>query len=111
MNLDFSLHDAEIQSVRIGPRREIQLMLALGSARISDGRLPAEATLRIGGIENFGEIRNFFAHFEPAPIARIDRMTVVPGPGASANVALKIDPQGLVRLVCSKLELIPSEIA
>lgn len=87
----------------MGPRREINLSLALGSARISDARLPNEAVLRIGGIENFEQIRAFFMRLGPEPIARIDRIEVAPGPGSSSTITLEVDPQGTVAVVCTKL--------
>lgn len=108
LDFDYSLHDAWIESVTIGPRREINLALALGSARISDKRLPDAATLRIGGIENLEQVRDFFVCLEPEPNARIDCVTVTPRVGPSSTVALALDPQGTVEVVCSKLELIPS---
>ena len=103
---DYSLHDAYIESVTIGPRREIRLSLALGSARISDPRLPNVATFRLGAIANFEEAHAFFARFDPEPIARIDRVSVLKRTGWSSTVALEIDPQGTVEIVCSKLELL-----
>ncbi len=111
LEFDYSLHDASIESVTIGPRREIHLSLALGSARISDERLPDAATLRLGAIENFERVREFFARFEPEPIARIDCVTVLKRTGSSSTVALEIDPQGTVEVVCSRLELIPTATA
>ena len=60
LDFDYSLNDAEVESVTIGPRREVHLTLALGSARISDQRLPDAATLRFGAIDNFEQVREFF---------------------------------------------------
>jgi hypothetical protein len=105
---DYSLHDAWIESVVIGPRREINLVLALGSARISDKRLPDAATLRLGAVENLEQVRAFFARFEPEPIARIDNFTVKKRAGSPSTVTLEIDPQGIVEVVCAKIELIPA---
>ena len=102
-DLDYSLHDAWIESVVIGLRREVALSLALGSARISDPRLPDGAVLRIGGIENFEQIRAFFIRLGPEPIARIDRVEVAPEPGSSSTIKLELDPQGTVAVVCTKL--------
>ena len=107
LGFDHSLHDAWIESVTIGPRREIRLSLALGSARISDPRLPDAATFRLGTIANFEEVHAFFARFEPEPIARIDRVSVLSQSGPSSTVALEIDPQGTIEVECSKLELLP----
>ena len=111
LDFDYSLHDAYIESVTIGPRGEIHLALALGSARISDERLPDEATLRIGAIENFVQVREFFDRLGPEPIARIDRVTVLKQAGSSSIVALEIDPHGIVEIVCSRLELLPPATA
>jgi hypothetical protein len=111
LDFDYSLHDASIESVTIGPRREIRLALNLGSARISDERLPEAATLRIGAIENLEQIREFFVPFEPERIARIDCVTVLKGTGSMSTVVLEIDPLGTVEVVCSKLELIPNAAA
>ena len=107
LGFDYSLHDAWIESVTIGPRREIRLSLALGSARISDPRLPDAATFRLGAIANFEEVHDFFARFEPEPIARIDRVSVLRQTGSSCTIALEIDPQGTIEVVCSRLELLP----
>lgn len=108
LEFDYSLHDAWIESVTIGPRREVCLALGLGSARISDPRLPQAATLRFGAIENFDSVREFFSQFDPEPIERIDGLTVLQRVGSSCVVALEIDPHGTVNVVCSKLELTPT---
>jgi hypothetical protein len=108
LNFDYSLHDASIEAVTIGPRREVRLALALGSARMSDPRLPEAATLRMGAIENFEQVHEFFARFEPDPIARIDRLTVLKRVGSSSALTLEIDPQGTIEVVCSKLDLTPN---
>lgn len=107
MEFDYSLHDAWIERVTIGPRREIRLTLALGSARITDPRLPEAAILRFGAIENFKSVQVFFAQFEPDPVERIDGLTVLHHVGSTFKVALNIDPHGMVNVICSKLELTP----
>ncbi len=109
MDFDHSLHDAWIEAVTLGPRREVRLTLALGSARMSDPRLPDAATLRIGAIENLERVREFFARFEQDPVARIDRLTVQRRVGSASTVTLEFDPQGTVEVVCSKLDLTPSD--
>ena len=104
----YSLHDAEIESISLGPRREVRLTLLLGSARISDPRLPDSAILRLGAIENFDQVREFFARFEPERIGRIDCVALVAESDTSATLALEIDPLGTVQVVCSKIELMPN---
>ena len=111
MHFDYSLHDAWIETVAIGPRREVHLMLALGSARLSDPRLPEVATLRLGAIENFAQVSEFFASFQQDPVARIDRFTIQRQVGSSCTIILEIDPQGTVEVTCSKLELTPNVTA
>ncbi len=107
LEFDYSLHDAWIEHVAVGPRREIRLALVLGSARITDPRLPEAAILRFGAIENFETVRKFFSQFDPDPIERIDGLTVLQHLGSSFTVAINIDPHGMINVVCSKLELTP----
>jgi hypothetical protein len=111
LEFDHSLHDAYIEAVALGPRREVRLTLALGSARMSDPRLPDAAILRMGAIENLERVREFFARFERDPVARIDRLIVQKSVGSRFTVTLEIDPQGTVAVECSKLDLAPNDPA
>ena len=106
--LKHSLHDASIESVSIGPEREVKLGLHLGSTRVWDDRIPEEATLRLAAIENFEETERFFrTDFGPDPIARIDSLTVIPVNSGSCTVVMRVDPQGEIKVICSELELQP----
>lgn len=102
-----SLHDAWVEDVTIGPRREVSLHLALGSARISDPRLPEVAVLRLGAVTNLSEVRPIL-DLGPEPICRVDQVVWEAGDGEAAHtVRLALDPQGIVCVKCSKLSLTP----
>ena len=107
--LDHSLHDAYVESVVVGPRREVLLHLELGSARISDPRLPDSAVLRFGAITNLDDIREVM-DLGPEPNCRIDQVVYETSSiGAVHCVRLELDPQGVVEVQCDKVSLTPSD--
>lgn len=71
--LPYNFHDAALASIRVGPRREVTLTVALDLP----GRLGDHiAHIRFGGIDNFEEVRAFFGNLPPRPSTRafIDRI-------------------------------------
>ncbi|MEM7165829.1 MAG: hypothetical protein AAF581_10215 [Planctomycetota bacterium] len=107
-SLQHSLHDASIEAVTVGPRREVELHLDLGSARISDPALPEEAVLHLSDIDNFDEVRVFFeTDFGEDPISRIDQVIFSSSAGGAVHsILFELDPQGVVDVKCSKFDLV-----
>lgn len=105
--LDHSFHDAWVEEVTFGPRREVLIRLHLASARLTDPRLPEEAALRFGAVANFEDVQPAL-QLGPEPICRIDQITFACGEsGAVHSVRLELDPQGVVHLRCDKVALTP----
>ena len=64
MELPSLIHDfdhARIESVALGPRREITLAMSVPVWDGPNGRLIEGIRVRFGGIENFAEVPAFFA--------------------------------------------------
>ncbi len=106
--LNHSLHDAWVEAIEIGPRLEISLHLALGSARISDPILPENGVLRLGAVRNHDAVKERL-DLGPEPICRIDQVVYeAHSDGVRHCVRLELDPQGEVEVHCNKLSLTSS---
>ena len=59
-------HDARLESVAIGPRRELTLFIHLDP--VWNATILEDAVVRFGGIVNFDEVERFFSdmHCDPA---------------------------------------------
>ena len=103
--IDFSFHDAWVERVSMGPRREMAFELDLGSARISDPRLPGLGRLRFGGIEESDAVFRVFSKLgEEGVGSRIDQVVFTRSPGSKLHqVRIELDPEGPLELCCSKL--------
>jgi hypothetical protein len=60
-SLRYDYNDARIDDVSIGPRRELNLVMAVLTWEGSTGRYVEGIKIRFGGIENFEEVSSFFA--------------------------------------------------
>jgi hypothetical protein len=71
--LPYNFHDGVLAAVEVGPRREVTLAVGLDTVWNAGERA---ARVRFGGIENFDEVRAFFATLAPArlPGAFLDRI-------------------------------------
>ena len=99
---DFSFHDAWIEHVSVGPRREISFKLELGSARISDSRLPQVGILRLGGIEEMESVSPKFARLSDD--SRIDEIQFsFCSQSRLHRLRFVLDPHGTQEICCSKV--------
>lgn len=72
-SLRYNYHDANLSGIKLGPRREVTLILEL------DDIVGQVIHLRFGGIENFDEVNEFFTRILSAQsghghIARVDAL-------------------------------------
>ncbi len=104
--LPYSFHDAYIESVSVGPRREISFALDLGSAKISDERLPEAGVLRFGAIRNFEDICELCLRMEGSRIEQVSARERQPGEQFTRFV-IEADPEARVEVDCQKASLAP----
>jgi hypothetical protein len=72
---ELDLHDAYVEAVDLGPRREVVLRLVRPVRPGPIGTSSEKLTLRFGAIENFDETQRFFAGLTPSiPGAYLDQV-------------------------------------
>ena len=70
-NLRHDFHHALIDSVRIGPRREVSMTIEVLLWEGQRGYRSPNINLRCGGIVNFDEVKAFFSKYPSLELARL----------------------------------------
>ena len=102
--LDHNFHDGCVYEFRLGPRRELALVVGLDPVWNPGG---GRIVIRFGGIENFDEVSEFFRKIErpneqDAAIDQVDRMkcdTSLVSKGLR-RFTLELDHNGAVEIDC-----------
>ena len=103
--LPYNFHDGGLAAIEIGPRREVTLTVGLDPVWNAG---ECTARIRFGGIENFDEVRAFFATLPPArlPGAFLDGIDYLDYDRAEVSrvhrlvLRLELDHGGTVTIRC-----------
>ena len=94
-------HDALVESITVGPRREIELVVHLSAAM--NGGDSSFRRLRFSAIENFDEAAEFFGQaVRPTPDAYLDQILGIVMPRKDV-IGIELDKLGYIELLGAKV--------
>jgi hypothetical protein len=102
-HFNYNYHDAHLARFTIGPRREVNLEIALDPVW-NNGRKTAR--VRLGAIRNFEAVAAFMRSLPPAPAPHVYRGEIVRlelKPEKPHSVLLELDPAGHIQIEAAKV--------
>jgi hypothetical protein len=98
--LRFNYHDALLLEFRLGPRREVELLIQLDP--VWNNSAPEVIKFRLSAIDNYEEVENFFVNHFPQP--RLCQDTIDSTLLSASQCTVSFDRSGCLSISSSKVQ-------